>query len=129
MMVVPEGLHFHSQVTIDGRMVDEGMADLMQAVWGYGIRTVECCQGGTEKVLTWAWVQFWDIPDAVKFLEGTGYLSDWQYTDAVHMYLTPPLLLQAGPSPLVRINYSLLPEITKLWVEGTAKPPAPVNKE
>lgn len=113
--------HFHPRVKVDGRSVDEGMAELMKAVWSFELRTVNCCQGGPESPLVWAWVQFWDLNDGVKFIEGTCYLAGWRYADEVHLYLTAPILPQAGPSPMVLMNPALLPEITELWKQGTAK--------
>lgn len=121
--------HNHPQVQVDNRSVDEGMADLMRIVWDYGLRTVNCCQGGPEKMFTWAWIQFGDIADGIKFLEATGFLTGWKFADDIHMYLTPPILPQTPATSVVLINYVLLPEITKLWEEGTAKPPAPETKE
>ena len=123
-----DDFHFHNRVDVDGRLVDEKMADLIRAVWAFGLRTISCCQGGPEKPFSWAWIQFWDLPDGVKFLEGTGYLANWIYGDDIHMYLTTPVLKQAPPSPMILINYHLLPEVTKLWVEGTAKIPVPDSK-
>lgn len=104
-------------------MIDEKIADLITALWKFGLQTVDCCQGGTESVFEWAWIQFKDIPDGVRFLEGTGYLGDWRYADGVHLYLAPPLIPRTGPSSVVLMNYKLLPEITSSWVEGTVKPP------
>jgi hypothetical protein len=112
--------HFHPRTDVDGRSVDKGMADLMRVVWEYGIRTVSCCQGGPESPFGWAWIQFWELPEAMKFLEATAYLANYTYGDDLHLYLTPPILPQAGPSPMVLMNHELLPQITKIWSEGTA---------
>ena len=115
--------HFHQQVEVQGRMVDEGMASLMEAVWGFGLQTVDCCQGGPETLFRWAWIQFPTLADGVRFLEGTGYLGDWLYADNVHIYLTPPLLPQAGPSPMVLIEpVYYLEDITKKWMAGAVRP-------
>lgn len=115
--------HFHPRIEVDGRLVDEKMADLMKTVWNYGIKTVNCCQGGPETPFNWAWIQFWDIPDGLKFLEATSFLSGYVYAYNLHMYLTPAILPQAGPSPMVLLKPELLEQVTKLWVEGTAKKP------
>jgi hypothetical protein len=123
-----EDYHLHPRVKIDGRAVDEQMADLMRKVWGFEIRTVNCCQGGPDTPFRWAWIQFWDLADGVKFLEATGYLAGWTYADDIHLYLTAPILAQAGPSPMVVFNHALLPGITKLWSDGTAKKPEAENK-
>lgn len=120
--------HFHPRIDVDGRMVDEGIADLMRTIWGFGLRTMNCCQGGPDYPLTHAWIQFWDLEDGVKFLEATGYLSEWSYGDDVRMYLTKPVLPQAPSSPVVMMNYLLLPQITNQWKEGTAKPPESAEK-
>jgi hypothetical protein len=121
--------HPHSRVKVDDCLIDEGMAELMRSVWGFGIRTKRCCQGGPETPFLWSWIQFWDIADGIRFLEGTGYLAGWTYADDIHLYLTPPILPQAGPSPMVVFKHSLLPSITKLWSDGTAKKPEGENKE
>lgn len=126
---VDQDYHFHPRVNISGRQIDEKIAELIKSLWGFGIRTVNCCQGGPESPFVWAWIQFAEIADGVKFLEGTGFLAGWIYRDDVHMYLAPPILPQVGPSPMVLINPELLPEITKLWVEGTANNPKEKNKE
>lgn len=119
--------HFHPRVEVDGQMVDENIATLIKTVWDFGIRTVNCCQGGPESPFVWAWIQFYDVADGLKFLEGTGYLAGWTFGDNTHMYLTPPILPQAGPSPVVVMNPEKLSEITKLWVDGTAKNPQSGN--
>jgi hypothetical protein len=120
--------HFHPRVKVDNRLVDENIAELMRVVWAYGIRTVNCCQGGPESSFVWAWIQFFELADGMKFLEGTAYLAGWKYGDVLHMYLTPPIIPQVGPSPMVLLNPALLPEITKLWTDGTAKKPEAENK-
>lgn len=121
--------HFHSRVDVQGRMVDEGMAELMTALWGFGLQTVDCCQGGPESPFNWAWVQFTDLAQGVRFLEGTGFLGGWLYADYVHLYLTPPLLPQVGPSPMVLIEPNFLQEISKNWAAGTVKPPEEEKKD
>jgi hypothetical protein len=123
-----EDYHFHSRIKVDGRLVDEAMADLMKAVWSFGLRTIDCCQGDPEKPFPWAWIQFWDLPDGIKFLEGTAYLGNWRYGNDVCMYLTEPVVVQAPPSPMILISPYLLPEVTKRWIEGTAKVPDPDSK-
>jgi hypothetical protein len=121
--------HCHTRKDVNGRSVDEGMADLMQVIWDYGLRTVHSCQGGPERPsFTWAWIQFWELSDGMKFLEGTAYLGNWCYADDLHLYLTAPILAQSPPSPVVMMNCALLPDITKLWAEGTAKIPEPPPK-
>lgn len=121
--------HCHPRVKVDGLLVDEEMSELIRLVWEYGIRTVSCCQGGPNTPLVWAWIHFPEMVDGIKFIEGTCYLGNWRFADEIHMYLTHPVLPQAGPSPMVLINPVLLPEITKLWVDGTAKKPEKENKE
>ena len=116
--------HFHPRVSVQRRMVDEDMAELMDAVWGFGLQTVDCCQGGPESPFYWAWVHFAQLSEGVRFLEGTGYLGNWKYADQVHLYLAHPLLPQAGPSAMVLIDPALLPEVTKNWVAGTVHPSA-----
>lgn len=121
--------HFHPRVKVDGRDIDEKMADLVKALWGFELRTVDCCQGGPESPFGWAWIQFWELADGLKFLEATAYLTGWAYADDLHLYLTPPILPQAGPSPMVVFKSERVPDITKLWIEGTAKLPEDENKE
>lgn len=121
--------HFHETVEVQGRQVDVGMAELMPVLWGMGLVTVNCCQGGPETPFRWAWVQFPSLADGVRFLEGTGYLGNWRYADDVHLYLSYPMINQAGPSPMVLINPDLLADVSKSWVEGTAKVPKEENKD
>lgn len=121
--------HFHPRVKVEGRSVDEKMAELMKIVWDYGIRTVECCQGGPESPFNWAWIQFWEIRDGLKFLEATAYLTKYIYADSLCMYLAPAILPQAGPSPMVLLKPELLEQVTRLWSEGTAKKPEAEVKE
>jgi hypothetical protein len=128
-MMNSDEYHFHSRVKVDGRSVDEKMAVLMKTVWDYGIRTVECCQGGPESPFYWSWVQFWNVADGLKFLEATAYLTNYTHADNLHMYLTPAILPQAGPSPMVLFKPELLEQISQLWAEGTAKKPEEKKKQ
>jgi len=52
--------------------VDEGMVDLLQAIWRHGIPTNHSCQGGKDEE---AWIRFAWHKDVVRFNGLVGHLS------------------------------------------------------
>lgn len=47
----PEQLEMHPQVELDGIEVDEGIADLLRALWSLGIATQFSCQGDPDRYI------------------------------------------------------------------------------
>jgi hypothetical protein len=63
----------HRQVQASRATVDEGMAELLEAVWAAGIDTQFSCQGGPDEE-DWphpGYIVFPTIGDAVRFLQAT----------------------------------------------------------
>lgn len=82
----------HRQVVASRAFVDEGIADLLEAVWDYGLETDISCQGGQVDSLNRsmftgdgcsdAWIIFGDIADGIHFLMHSMELLE----DQVHNY-------------------------------------------
>jgi hypothetical protein len=66
---VPTHRQVHTSIGVD---VDEGVRDLLEALWAHGFRTEFSCQGGDAGV---AHICFSEVADAVRFAAGPGDLE------------------------------------------------------
>ena len=69
MRYVPTHRQVHTSV---GVQVDEGVRDLLEALWTHGMRTEFSCQGGESGV---AHICFSTLSDAARFAAGPGDLE------------------------------------------------------
>jgi hypothetical protein len=52
-------------------VVDEGMVDLLEAIWKHGIPTIKSCQGGNGETV---WIRFMSLKDADRFRKLVSHL-------------------------------------------------------
>lgn len=123
----PGGAPEHPQVDAHGVQVDEGMRDLLVALWKLGLDTEYSCQGEPGKFAPNRWfsrdyasqIVFADLDQAHKFLKKTLELvGDVPVWDEGGISLRTMLPVDGG-SPRAEVTFSpkLLPEVTRLWVE------------
>lgn len=135
MSQVAEELHLKSKETSHlfvnrrGIWVDEGIADLLEAVWDYGLRTKFSCEGGEELKRTLkdgtttvistteSYVMFNTVDDAVTFMRTTR--KHLGFGD----YYIHPMRFRLGLAPRgagVDFGKDVLLATTKLW-QGLVK--------
>jgi len=116
----------HPQVEIEGIEVDEGMRDLLEALWKLGLWTQFSCQGDPEKFAPFqsynrdyaAQIVFDTFDEAVKFTRKTAeLLGPKNYTEGGVVIQT--MAPTDGDKVRAEVTFSpvLLPEITQHWVE------------
>lgn len=69
MRYVPTHRQVHTSI---GVQVDEGIRDLLEALWGHGLATEFSCEGGDAGI---AHICFSKIADAIRFAAGPGDLE------------------------------------------------------
>ena len=117
----------HPQVDAHGVQVDEGMRDLLVALWKLGLDTEYSCQGEPDKFTPNRWfsrdyasqIVFADLYQAYKFLEKTlelvGDVPVWD-EGGISLHTMLPVD-DASPRAEVTFSPKLLLKVTRLWVE------------
>jgi hypothetical protein len=111
----------HRQVTASRASVDEGLVDLLEAIWLAGIDTQFSCQGGPDEN-DWphtGYILFPTINNAVRFLETTAGRTD--HEDYGHLALgVVPTRSPGGP---VRAKVQWPHELTLILTAAWTNPP------
>lgn len=122
----------HLFVNRRGVWVDEGIADLLEAIWDYGLRTKYSCEGGTEfrhtlndgsTVITHtteSYIMFCTIEDAIKcmrVLRQNVPECDFNFSMACFEMSMAPRGIGGGA---VRFHKGVLPRVTELWQKTVA---------
>lgn len=129
----------HPQIEIDGIEVDEGMRDLLIALWELGLNTQYSCQGHPDKFGPHqsynrdcaSQIVFGDVEHAFKFLKKSAELFGYAHHGENGFVLHTTTPLENGtPRDEVTFSLRLLPELTQLWVDfETTVPRAAVSTE
>jgi hypothetical protein len=89
----------HRQVEVDGIEVDEGMADMLRAVWKSGINTQFSCQGNEGATDAYGgMIVFPTVTDAVAFMSTTLDMTGYSgcYSPRLIMEMAAPVIFRAG---------------------------------
>jgi len=115
----------HPQVDVEGIEVDEGMADLLLALWKLGLDTQFSCQGHLDKFVPYssfghdyaAQIVFSDIDQAVKFLKKSAELMGYQGLNEGNFVLHSMTPFEDGvPRAAVTFPPAILEDLTERWV-------------
>ena len=114
----------HPQVEVDGIEVDEGMRDLLVALWKLGLDTHYSCQGHADKFFPRGGygrdyatqIVFGNVDHAVKFTKKTAELLGFDNYREGGVVLTT-MAPTDGATPRAEVTFSpvLLPEVTDAW--------------
>ena len=111
----------HPQVQASRAKVDEGLAELLEAVWAYGLVTKYSCQGGVSEdtgKTAQAQIVFSTVADAVRFMHATMVRS--RCHDGLTMKLAAPVwdysTNQMGPTRAeVLWPHTMTKKLTDVW--------------
>jgi hypothetical protein len=129
----------HPQVEVDGIEVDEGIRDLLVALWDLGLDTQYSCQGVPDKFSPHqsysrnyaSQIVFGNVDHAVKFMKKTAeLLGSKNYSEGGVVLAT--MAPTDGSTPRAEVTFSpvLLQEITDAWVTfELTVPPAPLSED
>ncbi|MGW1740490.1 hypothetical protein ACWCPQ_16960 [Nocardia sp. NPDC001965] len=123
----PRGMPDHPQVEVDGIEVDEGMRDLLVALWKLELDTQFSCQGEPDSFTPnqpysgnkAAHIVFGDISHAYKFLTKTLELLEMppHYEGGLGLHTMTRLWPETSDRASVEFSPELLPQITQAWIE------------
>lgn len=115
----------HTQVQVYGIEVDDGMRDLLVALWHLGLDTQFSCQGHPEKYSPHqsyshdyaAQIVFGNIDDAVRFMKTTAeLLGHKNYSEGGVVLKTMAPIDSETPRADVTFSPVLLGEVTEGWI-------------
>jgi len=115
----------HPQVDVEGIEVDEGMADLLLAVWRLGLDTQYSCQGHLDKFIPYSplghdyasQIVFAHIDHAVKFLKKSAELMGYDRLNEGGLVLhTMSPLEDDVPRAEVTFPPAILEDLAERWV-------------
>ena len=111
----------HRQVEASRAWVDEGMVELLEAVWAASIDTQFSCQGGPDEN-DWmhpGMIMFPTVDDAVRFLQATAERMEHYEYGCLAMSLAKPWHRDpSGPlRAAVEWSYELTPILSAAWVD------------
>lgn len=113
----------HTQVTVNGIDVDEGLAELLQALWAADIGTQYSCQGGPGEAM----ILFPTVKDALRFVTETfavtGYCGCYTGRLPLELAAPDPRLTTRCVRAVVRWPHHM----TRIWTAAWRGKPLPLD--